>query len=345
LAPPARWAFLNFGIEFVGEIRQNKATRQWVICAPGRGKRPRDFRRHKSERENLPERALDCPFCPGNEDMLPEVLLELPGPDGNWGVRVVPNKFPALVPSADPVRYTRGIYLAMPNYGVHEVVIETPRHNRFLAMMSTEEAGLVIETYRQRYLTHLEQPGSRRVIIFRNHGERAGTSLIHPHSQIIVTGIVPENVRRMEVEAGRYYNDWGRCVYCEMVEFELEDAQRMITENSDFAAFVPFAAQVPFETWIVPKAHQPDFGDITETQKQSLAEILTNVLNRLHTRLGDPDFNYVVNTTSLVKSGEAGFHWHLQIRPRLTTQAGFEIGSGIHINPSVPEDDAEFLRA
>jgi UDPglucose--hexose-1-phosphate uridylyltransferase len=202
----------------------------------------------------------------------------------------------------------------------------------------------VVETYHRRYLQLMEEHENSMVLIFRNHGPGAGTSLIHPHSQVIATGIVPRYVRFREEQAQKYYDEWGRCVYCDILAFEAQDRSRVLRENESFLAFVPYAAEVPFETWILPKTHQADFGSIGEGEKDQLSGMLRDILKMLYDKLNDPDYNYLINTAPRFKSGEPHIHWFLRIRPRLTTQAGFEIGSGISINPSLPEEDAEFLR-
>lgn len=325
-------------------IRQDKATRQWVIYAPSRGKRPHDFKQTKSTDRTVPEHDEDCPFCPGNEHMLKQITLELGGDNpARWHTRVVPNKFPALSPSGDTVRSSEGIYITMKGYGQHDVIIESPVHNQQVALMKGEEVETVIETYHRRYLHVMQEHENMMTIIFRNHGSRAGTSLIHPHSQLIATGMVPHYVRWREEEAQRYFDEWGRCVYCDILKFESEQKQRVLYENDSFLGFIPFAAQVPFEIWIVPKKHQADFGQIADTEKSDLASALQILLTRLHEKLNDPDYNYMINTSPQYRAGEPQLHWYLQIRPRLTTQAGFEIGSGISINPSLPESDTYFL--
>ena len=277
--------------------------------------------------------------------MLPSILLELPFPrSDSWRTRVVPNKFPALTPEGDTGRFVDGIYVAMQGYGRHEVIIESPLHNRQIATMSPQEVEIIIETYHKRHVDFVQEHRNMMIIIFRNHGLQAGTSLIHPHSQIIVTGMVPNFIRWKEEEAERYFDEWGRCVYCDILNFEMEDQKRVVLENSSFLAFVPYAAEVPFEVWIVPKMHHASFGAISDQSKSDLSAALREVLTRLHGKLGDPDYNYVVYTSSRHHANEPQLHWFLQIRPRLTTQAGFEIGSGICINPSLPEADADFLR-
>lgn len=327
----------------LSDIRQNKITKQWVIYSPARKKRPKDFQIH-AEKFQAPSHDDTCPFCRGNDHMLPSVIMELTDDEGEWKTRVVPNKFPALTPQGGLERITRGIYLAMQGYGHHEVVIETPLHDRQLGKMSAGEIGFVIETYHKRYVDLMKRNENMMIIIFRNHGLRAGTSLMHPHSQIIATGMVPRHIRWREEEAQHYFDEWGRCIFCDMLAYELNHVQRIISDNDSFVALVPYAAEVPFEVWIMPKVHKADFGDISDTEKTDLTSIMKNIFERYYEKLGDPDYNYVINTSVRYRAKEPQLHWYLQILPRLLTRAGFEIGSGITINPSIPEEDAEFLR-
>ncbi|MFZ5907034.1 MAG: galactose-1-phosphate uridylyltransferase [Nitrospirota bacterium] len=327
----------------LSQIRQNRITKQWVIYSPARKKRPKDFEM-ESKKSVLPSHDKNCPFCRGNEHMLPPVIMEMGQASGEWMTRVIPNKFPALTPEGSMKRVTRGIYLEIQGYGHHEVVIETPHHDRQPGIMSTEEMGSVIETYHRRYVDLLKKDENMMIIIFRNHGRKAGTSLVHPHSQIIATGMVPHHIRWREEEAQHYYDEWGRCIFCDMLAYELKHGKRIITENEFFAAFVPYAAEVAFEVWIMPKEHKADFGDIMDREKTDLASIMRNILGKYHKRLGDPDYNYVINTSVRYRANEPQLHWYLQLLPRLMTRAGFEIGSGININPSIPEDDVQFLR-
>jgi UDPglucose--hexose-1-phosphate uridylyltransferase len=276
--------------------------------------------------------------------MLPAIIAELPGVEGeSWQTRVVPNKYPALSAESDAGRHLEGIYLSMPGYGRHEVIIESPWHNRDLAQMSAEEVGVVVQTYHRRYVEMMAEHANMMAILFRNHGPQAGTSLQHPHSQLVVIGIVPRHIRWREAEAQRYFDKWGRCVLCDIVAFESQDRRRVILENDAFLVFVPFAAEVPFEIWIVPKGHEANFGAVSNGEKANLASALRGALGRLHTKLHDPDYNYVIHSAAQYKAGEPHLHWYLQIQPRLTMQAGFEIGSGMRINPSLPEEDAQFL--
>ena len=327
-----------------GQIRLDKVTREWVIYAPSRRKRPQDFQKISQARQSLATLEKKCPFCTGKEPFLEPVFLELKNRENScWQTRVVANKFPALTPNEHTCRSTEGLYIVMPGYGRHEVIVESPDHNQHIATMSQVEVEIVIETYHKRYIDLMAAHENMMAIIFRNHGDRAGASLKHPHSQIIVTGMVPQYRRYREEQAQRYFDVWGRCVYCDILEFELQNHRRVIQVNESFVAFIPFAATVPFEIWIMPKHHQADFGSISEQEKSDFAWILKNVLSILYEKLNNPDYNYVINTAARYKAEEPQVHWYCQIQPRLTTPAGFELGTGISINPSLPEVDADFL--
>ena len=333
-------------------LRQDPATRLWSIIAIERGKRPDDFVRHDEAAEKLPSRDEDCPFCPGNEDKTPEPVFTVFDPEAGdgtrWVVRVVPNKFPALAapgPKGDITRRIKDyIYREMDGIGEHEVVIETPDHSKTIATLSEEEVATVVRTYRDRFLALDASPWNQLIIIFRNQGERAGTSLIHPHSQIIGTPVVPEEIRRRLEESQRYYDDLGTCVYCDILGHELREKTRVVCGNSGFVALCPFASTVPFEVWILPRRHASSFGVLSDSEIPLLGKMLRDVLQRMYHLLGNPDYNYVIRSAPHHSAGEPHFHWYVEILPRLTTRAGFDIGSGININVVVPEDAAEQLR-
>jgi UDPglucose--hexose-1-phosphate uridylyltransferase len=328
-----------------GEIRQNLVTDRWVIYAPEHAGGAHRMRERRPAAHPL-GRDPDCPFCMGNERMLPSIIFETPSrEDGLWQTRVVPDKYPVLTAETEVAGTNRGIYLVTSNYGRQEVIIESRFHDRDLPVMTQAEVEAVVETYAARHSDLYNTDESiESVIIFRNHGERAGATILHPHSQVVATGIVPGFVSRRENIAENYFQQNHRCVLCDIVDFEESDRARLVYENSSFLAFVPFAAEVPFEVWITPKRHSPDFGLIATQEKEHFAIALQEVLQRLYEQLHDPDYNYVIHSYSRQNSIVPYLHWYLQIRPRLTTPSGFEIGSGMQINASWPEQDAKVLR-
>src|SRR5271157_3707312 len=340
------------GIQLPGEasmsqLRQDPTTKEWVIIAAERSKRPHDFVRTKTSIEKPPYKK-ECPFCQGNEHLTPHESLAYrsggPADSKGWWVRVVPNKFPALSPDGSVRREEAGFFRMMDGVGAHEVVIENPIHNQILPLMEDKQVEEVLLAYRERYLALREDRRIKLIIVFKNHGEAAGTSLDHAHSQLVGTVVVPSTIRRKLDEAARYYDDHGRCVYCDSIQEELNAGKRIVMDTERFVVLQSFASQSPFETWIVPKEHQASFGLISMEDSKRFAKVLKTTLLKLYSKLNNPDYNYVIHTAPVKDEQEDYYHWHLQIIPRLTTPAGFELGSGISINVSFPEETAQFLK-
>ena len=324
------------------EIRQDPTTREWVIIATERAKRPHEFA-FLPFRSDQASRS-SCVFCPGNESQTTPEIWRLER-NGQWRIRVVPNKFPALTREAIGSHHeTPPFYRWMDGFGYHEVIIETPAHDRILPSMQEDELFDVLLTYRQRYQALRADPRVKLVLIFKNQGERAGSTIAHPHSQVIATPVIPIHIRRKYDVAVQYYDDTGRCLYCEIVEAEDRHGERVVYRSHQFLVFEPYASRFPFETWITPFRHNASFGDLTDQELRELAQVLSDTLRRLHEALQRPHFNLMIHTAPVEDESKAYFLWHVEIIPRLTTQAGFELGSGIMVNPCVPEEAAQFLR-
>jgi UDPglucose--hexose-1-phosphate uridylyltransferase len=326
-------------------IRQDPTTKEWVVIATERAQRPHDFVRSVGLRE-VPPHVKSCPFCVGNEAMTPDEILREEGRQKNdWRVRVVPNKYSVLRPVGEPVRKEEGLlFREMSGVGAHEVIIETPVHNRIIPLMEDEEVEQILIAYQKRYWSLREDPRVRYLIIFKNHGEGAGTSLEHPHSQLVATPIAPMLIRRKYEVAIGHFDDTGRCVYCDLVDEEQRAGVRIIEETDAFVVFHPYASRLSFETWIAPKSHQPSFGQAPRGELSDLARVLKRTLVTLREALGDPDYNYILHTAPVEDEEKPYFLWHLQILPRLSTLAGFELGSGISITTVSPEESAVFIR-
>ena len=224
------------------------------------------------------------------------------------------------------------------------MIIETPAHDKTLALLDEREMDRVIETYQRCYARVTEDPRVAHATLFKNHGERAGTSLEHSHSQIVGTPIIPPQVRERMETALRFYDETGDCIICSLMADELVDQVRVVEQNDDFVAFIPFAAMSPFHLWIVPIRHAATFLEATDPELASLARMLRSVLRRVYYGLENPDYNMSVRTPPREANGMKYYHWYLSITPRVTRIAGFEIGSGMYINTSLPEQSAEFLR-
>jgi len=266
----------------VPEIRQNPATKEWVLIATERAKRPEDFVGGKREEEPVPDFSPECPFCPGNEESTPPEIAANRR-NGTWSLRVVPNKFPALVPVGEDVREEeQSFFRRMNGLGQHEVIIATP--------------------------------------------------------------VVPLHIRHRLEEATRFFDDHGQCVFCRIIEMERKERERVVMDDGDFLIIEPFAARFPFETWILPREHHATFGEVRNGELERFARILNRLLEKLGRGLCCPAYNMVIRTAPSGEEGEEYYHWHVQIMPRLTTPAGFELGTGVFINTTLPEATAEFLR-
>jgi len=329
----------------VSELRQDPTTKEWVIIATERRKRPSDFL-HQEATAEKPSSVSSCPFCPGNENMTPDKILSFPDSDtGPWRVRVIGNKFPAVAPNGDTARQVeQGCFLKMNGVGVHEVVVESPRHNMTLALMNDSQVTEVLLAHQQRYNVLAQLPYIKSLIIYKNHGRNAGTTLDHPHSQIVGTAIVPRHMRTQYEVAISYYDDHGSCLYSDLTERELEAGTRIVMESNGFVVFHPFASRRPFETWIMPRAQQDSFGEASEEEIQQLACVLRTTLLKLYRALDNPDFNLVISSAPIGEERADFYQWNLRIIPRITQPAGFEVGSGIYINPALPEETAKFMR-
>ncbi|MBI4227221.1 MAG: galactose-1-phosphate uridylyltransferase [Candidatus Omnitrophica bacterium] len=328
----------------MSEFRRDPITGRWIIVATDTPRGPDDF-----ERERHTRAVATCPFCPGNEAMTPpEIGAVRPvggAPNGpGWRLRMIPNKFPALRIEGDLNRAGEGVYDLMNGIGAHEVIIETPDHLKDLADLSDAEIEQVIRAYQTR---SLDLRGDRRfqyLLIFKNYGETAGASLVHAHSQLIALPIVPKRVKEELQCADHYFEYKDRCVFCDMIQQESDDRERVVLETAEFICFAPFVSRFPFELWIMPKAHAADFGQITEAQIVDLAGVMRHTLQRVKRTLHDPSYNFLIHTAPVTDHIRGEYHWHLEMMPRLTRVAGFEWGSGFYINPTPPEAAANYLR-
>ncbi|MHB9025728.1 MAG: galactose-1-phosphate uridylyltransferase [Armatimonadota bacterium] len=330
------------------ELRKDPITQEWVIIATERGRRPSDFTHLTIPEPDKPEYSPTCPFCPGKEQMTPpEVLAYRHGREANsaeWWVRVVPNKFPALAIEGGLNKRGHGMYDMMNGVGAHEVIIETPKHNLDPTTIGTEQLAEVLWAYRERYLDLRRDSRFKYILIFRNHGKVAGASLEHPHSQLIATPMIPIEVVSEIHGAEHYYTFHERCIWCDMVQQEASDGIRVVEQSEHFLAFEPFASKYPFETWLIPKQHQASFVGMSRDRVMEFAGLLQDALGRISRCLNGPPYNFAIHTAPCDREDSDLFHWHMVIMPRLTIAAGFEMGTGIYINVTSPEDAAHYLR-
>jgi UDPglucose--hexose-1-phosphate uridylyltransferase len=328
----------------MSEFRQNPVTKQWVLIAPNRGKRPDDYKTY-SVMHGVPETDSKCVFCPGNEHLNQE-LGRIPD-NKNWDIRIIPNKFHALEQTA--VYRHKEFYVSHSGDGDHEVII-TRKHNEPVALQSISTVELTLRTFITRINELAKQPDLAYVQIFHNHGRDAGASIVHPHYQIIATPIVPPHVHSEMLGCYHYFQNNNACIYCDIIKEEKTVKDRVVFESEHFMVVTAYASRCPFETWILPKRHSARFEDMTEEEIKHLSFVLKVTLGHLYTKLSDPPLNFYIHTMPIDRGNahsaheEKAFHWHLTIFPRLTIWAGFEYATGIPVNPMPPEETAKFLR-
>ena len=335
------------------ELRKDPIIGRWVIIATERAKRPSDFPVNKVE-----QKGGFCPFCPGNEDKTPpEVLAYRNGTSANqpgWSVRVVPNRYPALMIEGELHKEGDGIYDKMTGVGAHEVIIESPDHRRGLAELTEREVEDVLWSYRDRIVDLRKDTRFKYVLIFKNHGPLAGATLDHPHTQLIATPVTPRAISVELESAWNHYHVKERCIFCDMLAQELDKGERVVSLDEHFVALAPYASRFPFETMLIPRRHLHSFADEPRSNLVALARCIKDFMVRLKTVLRDPPYNFVFhtapNTETLVRRRNywdtlpVDFHWHIEVLPRLTKVAGFEWGTGFYVNPTAPEEAAAFLR-
>ena len=257
---------------------------------------------------------------------------------------MVPNKFPALGIEGNLDRQAEGMFDKMNGIGAHEVIIETPDHSATLATLPAKRIEDVLWTFRDRILDLKKDRRFKYILIFKNHGEAAGASLEHSHSQLIALPIIPINVNEEIDGAKQYFIYKERCVFCDVIRQESESGVRVVAENDDFTTLAPYAPRFPFETWILPKRHESHFEDADAPTLENLAWILRTTLRKIDKVLERPAYNFIIHSAPVQDAALPHYHWHIEIIPKLTKVAGFEWGTGFYINPTPPEESAKFLR-
>jgi UDPglucose--hexose-1-phosphate uridylyltransferase len=279
----------------------------------------------------------------------PEVLAyRSPGTAPNsegWWLRVVPNLYAAFRPEPEGQEQRDGRFWQRDAIGACEVLISSPDHRAPTPLLPRRQVEEIVQSYVDRYRTHAQNPSLEQVLVIYNHGRLAGASLEHPHSQLYAISLVPPNIQEELSGARRFYEREGICVFCRTLEEERRAEARIVFENEAFVVFAPYAARTPFETWIMPRRHEASLANLdSDREKPAFAEALQLTLSALYDGLNDPPFNYYIHSAPLKASVEREYHWHLELIPKLSIAAGFELGSGMWINVVKPEESASFLR-
>jgi UDPglucose--hexose-1-phosphate uridylyltransferase len=328
----------------MSQIRRDPITGRWIIVNYEKAIKPEEFSFQKAVKS---KNTKNCPFCPGNECLTPPEIVAhrntgAPNTPG-WTIRVVPNKYPALELKGGLEKQGMGVFDRMDGIGAHEVIVDIPEHMRDVADVSDGQAEEIIWSYISRSTDLRKDPRFKYVLIFRNYGKSAGASLEHPHSQLIALPIVPKRVNEELKSSLAYYNYKDRCVFCDIVDQELGDKERIIEENKFFICFAPFVSRFPYEMWIMPKTHESHFASLRKEEVKPLGTILRNSMKKLKKLLNDPPYNYIIHTSPINGFEKEYYHWHIEIMPKLVNVAGFEWGSGFYVNPVPPEVAAKNL--
>jgi UDPglucose--hexose-1-phosphate uridylyltransferase len=326
------------------ELRKDPVLGRWIIISKERRKRPTDFPVEVST-----SNGGFCPLCSGNESFTPPEVFAIRPKQGDpdtpgWDVRVVPNKFPALIIEGELAREGVGLYDQMNGIGAHEVIVETADHEQNFADFPLQQMALVFQAYRERIIDLSGDPRFQYVMVFKNHGRAAGASLEHSHSQLIALPILPRMIVSELEGAKSHFEYKERCVFCDIIRQEINEKSRVVCQNDSFISITPFAPRTPFEMWLLPKNHHSGFFAMDDTQLLSLAEVFSESLKRLCACIDNVPYNFVLHTAPLRSGSLEYYHWHFEIVPKLTSIAGFEWGSGFYINPLPPEEAAQYLR-
>ncbi|MFP4112147.1 MAG: galactose-1-phosphate uridylyltransferase [Candidatus Woesearchaeota archaeon] len=311
------------------EMRKHYFLDKFVIIANERSKRPHQFYHKKEENKE----DIDY-FAPGNEHLTPDESYRYPenSTGKDWQIRVFPNKFAFLDPDAEKgIDSSENNFIHSKGYGYHEVLVETPDINKNLSDLKHDELKLVFRTYSKRIKELSSRQGISYVLVFKNSGKDAGTSIRHTHSQIAALEIVPESVKLKEDAIKKY----GKDPFEDIIEKE-KDSERLCFENNTMMAIAPYASRFPFEVLVVPKTFKKNIIDFEENELDDLTEIMSKLLKKLN------DLNASYNF--YLHYGIEKMRFHIEIAPRLGKWGGFEIGSGIIVNSVLPKDAAKFYR-
>jgi UDPglucose--hexose-1-phosphate uridylyltransferase len=325
----------------MAELRREPITRMWVVITTDNPKGPSDYLSFKPPYQRLEEKEV-CPFCPGNEEMTPKETFSLSRDGGGWSIRVVPNKFPFFHIEGDFDRRPEGMYDVMEAIGAHEIVVEAPEHHQNLATMEPNQIEKILIAYRERLIDLEKDRRFQQFLILKNY---PGVFNRHPHSHLMAGPVIPRRIDEEIWGTLDYYQRKERCIFCDLIKEEMSVKKRVILETVHFLVFSPFASRFPFETWIIPKRHCPDFHHITEEEIRDLSVGIQSLFRCFYKLLSDPPYSLALHTSPVQsRFHRPEYHWHIETRLRIGLREGFEWGTGFFVNPTPPEDAAAFLR-
>lgn len=334
----------------MSEVRRDIVTDTWVII--------------DTENDVIPKMPVreagiskECPFCEGQESRTPNEILAIrsdstPNNPG-WKLRVIPNINPILKIEGTLEKSGVGVYDMVSGIGANEVIVETPQHITNFFELDEEQITLILGVYRQRIEDLHKDKRMRYILIFKNHGPLAGAStMTHTHSDLIALPATPVRVKQKLNGAQEYYSYKERCLFCDIMQQEIEMGDRLVFQSDAFVVIAPYASRFPFEILILPKRHSYSYKEINEEEIRDLAITLKRICKTVYDVLDDPPFNLILcDSPNLLPKArywatiKSDFHWHIEITPRLYRTTGFELGTGFYINHTAPEKAAGIMRA
>lgn len=327
------------------EIRRDPITGRSVVIDLTPSKPRSDFETEPLPRTVKPE---PCAFCEGQEEWAGRELLAwregTPANSPGWSLRVVPNRVPLWRVEAMDGPRVDGLFTAHEGLGAHEVVIETPRHDEPLHAMSVDAIARVLWAWRTRLQDLKRDIRLICGLVFKNHGRASGARMDHSHSQILASPVVPPAVDDELRGSAAHFKRTGQCVFCDVIEQEVRQQARIVSDTGAMLAIAPFASRLPFETWLMPRDHHARFEDASDTTLAAMAELLKHTLERIDVALEQPAYNLALHMAPFNGEYDESFHWHIEILPRVTRVGGLEWGSGLTRNPMPPEEAAKWLR-
>jgi UDPglucose--hexose-1-phosphate uridylyltransferase len=325
-------------ITFMAELRRDPVSGNWVVSG---------YTTVKGDSVG------ECPFCPGNEHLTPKAIREVRGPDGAWLVRCFSAANPVFVVEVGENKRAEGLYDKMGNVGAHEIIVESASHTRSLSDFTEDEFLILLDVYAERILDLKKDKRFKYIQTFKNHGELVGSYILHPHSHVLATPIVPQRIE-LELENSRmHYMKKERCLFCDIVAQETRQNKRVISMNQNFIAICPFASRFPYEIWILPRFHKESFEGLHEEgPKRDLAALMLDTMKRL-SKVANA-YSFVIHTSPNYSKLPARdddllvsnyFHWHIEVLPRDFRSSRYKREDQFYVVSLTPEEAADSLKA
>ena len=343
------------------EARFDPVSANWILYSVGRRERPIEYQKAPESLDTQPP----CPFCPDYEHQTPPTLWSgkekagqiysnersasnNPLGSNDWSVRVFANRYPALSSDScrEKVNKTGNDEYFLQTVGGHEVIVDTRQHTDLIAQTTVGESRLLFLAIRDRINTWNENNGIEHISVFKNSGGAAGASMTHSHCQLIATNYLPGNIQHQLQRMNSHLHQVGECLICSMTNSEIADRERVICETEEVIAYSPYASAFPFQVRLTSKTHLAQFEKLSDATLHECAILTRNLIIALQEMHPTVSYNLIFSTLPKKQhSHRKAFHWSIDLCPRITSFAGYEIATGSMINTVLPEDAARTYRS